>query len=278
MLVATVLVLASAVLHAGWNLLVKRSQDRLVAVWAQFAIAALPLLPVLVVTGPPAAVTYPYIGLSALLQGAYGVVLAKAYSKGDLSVTYPVSRGVSPLLSAAGGAVLLGDPLPAIGYLGVLLTSAGLVWIASRGGRPPGLAWALATGVLISGYTLSDTAGVRAGQDVLRYTAALFVASAVVLTVMMLFRRRPAQIVAALRQAPGAHLLNATCAGIAYALILVALRLAPVAYVATLREVSVVLGVLGGCLLLGERFGGARTAGAVGVVSGIAVLMIATIG
>ena len=50
------------------------------------------------------------------------------------------------------------------------------------------------------------------------------------------------------------------------------------AYVATLREVSVVLGVLGGWLLLGERFGGARTAGAVGVVSGITVLMIATIG
>jgi drug/metabolite transporter (DMT)-like permease len=104
------------------------------------------------------------------------------------------------------------------------------------------------------------------------------VASAVVLTAVVLTRRRPAQIVAALRQTPGAHVLNAACAGAAYALVLAALRMAPVAYVATLREVSVVFGVLGGWLLLDEPFGGARTAGAVGVATGIVVLMLATIG
>ncbi|MDQ3537718.1 MAG: EamA family transporter [Actinomycetota bacterium] len=278
MLLATVLALASALLHAGWNLLVKRSQDRLVSVWAQFAIGALPFLPVLVLAGPPEPVTYPYILLSALLQGAYAVALAKAYGSGDLSVTYPVARGVSPLLATVGGVVLLGEPLPSLGYLGVLLTSAGLLWIAFRGGRPRGLGWALTSGVLISGYTLSDAAGVRAGASTLRYTAALFVASALVLTAVVLTRRRPAAIVAALRQTPGAHVLNAVCAATAYVFVLAALRLAPVAYVATLREVSVVFGVLGGWLLLREPFGGARTAGAVVVAGGIGVLIASSLG
>jgi len=278
MLAATAAVLASAVLHAGWNLLVKRSSDRLIAVWAQFAIAAVPFLPVLVVTGVPEPATYPFIVLSAVLQGAYGVALARAYQVGDLSVAYPVARGVSPLLTSVGGAVLLADPLPPAGYLGVLLTCAGLLWIASRGGRARGLGWALTTGVLISGYTLSDTAGVRAGQDTLRYTAALFVASAVVLSVVVLARRPPGLIAASLRRTPGAHLLNALCAGVAYGLVLVALKAAPVAYVATLRELSVVFGVLGGWLLLHEPFGGARTAGAVAVAAGIGVLMAAAIG
>ncbi|MBA2529331.1 MAG: EamA family transporter [Euzebyales bacterium] len=278
MFVATVLVLTAALLHAGWNVLVKRSEDRLIAVWAQFAIGALPFLPVLVVAGPPAPATYPYLGLSALLQGAYGVALATAYGSGDLSVTYPVARGVSPLLTAVGGAVLLGEGLPPAGYVGVGLTSAGLLWIASRGGLSRGLGWAVATGVLISGYTLSDTAGVRAGQDALRYTAALFVASAAVLSLAVLARRSRAEIAASLRQSPGAHLCNGACAGVAYALVLAALRIAPVAYVATLREVSVVFGVLAGWLLLQEPFGATRTAGAIGVVAGVALLVVSTTG
>lgn len=72
MLAATAAVLASAVLHAGWNLLVKRSSDRLIAIWAQFAIAAVPFLPVLVVTGAPEPATYPFIALSAVHRARTG--------------------------------------------------------------------------------------------------------------------------------------------------------------------------------------------------------------
>ncbi len=89
MFLATVLALTSALLHAGWNLLVKRSEDRLIAVWAQFAIGALPFLPVLVVVGAPDPATYPYLALSTVLQGTYAVALTKAYAGGDLSVAYP---------------------------------------------------------------------------------------------------------------------------------------------------------------------------------------------
>lgn len=273
---ATVLALASALLHAGWNLIVKRSGDRLLAMWAQFAIAGLALVPVLLVVGPPPPAAYPFLALSALLQSAYGLALSRAYGTGDLSVTYPVARGLSPLLTAAGAALLLDDPLPAGGYLGVALACGGLAWIAWRGGRPRGLGWALVAGTLISCYTLSDAAGVRASPDALPYIAALFVAAALVLTVVVATRRSPAQVAAALRATPGLHLLNGLCAGTAYALVLVALRIAPAAYVATLRETSVVFAVLAGWLLLREPFGAPRLAGALGVLAGIALLTAST--
>lgn len=111
----------------------------------------------LLLAGPPPPATYPFLALSALLQGAYGLALARAYGAGDLSVAYPVARGLSPLLTAVGGAVLLADPLPPLGYAGVGLACAGLLWIASRGGRSRGLGWALATGALISAYTRCPT-------------------------------------------------------------------------------------------------------------------------
>src|SRR6516164_2126205 len=94
------IVLAGALLHASWNLLVKAGRDTRIATASVYigagALAAvgLPFLPRL----PP--VGWPYLAASTCIEVLYGVVLAAAYRLGDLSLAYPLMRGTAPLLVA----------------------------------------------------------------------------------------------------------------------------------------------------------------------------------
>jgi drug/metabolite transporter (DMT)-like permease len=58
----------------------------------------------------------------------------------------------------------------------------------------------------------------------------------------------------------------------AYALVLAALKLAPAAPVAAVRETSIVIATAGAALVLKERFGPARVVGAMLVVTGVVLL------
>lgn len=106
---------------------------------------------------------------------------------------------------------------------------------------PNGVAWALLTGLMIALYRLSDGAGVRAGDDSIRYIAALFQLHAVAFSMMILVTRRsPTTMIAAVRRSPQKLLLlgGAASAG-AYLLVMIAARTTPLGLVAGLRETSV---------------------------------------
>src|SRR5215207_5053802 len=111
MLVATLLALASAGLHAAWNLTAKRSADRVVALWGQFAAAGLIGAVILVVTRDLAWRGWALAVLSGAIHTPYLVGLARAYDHGDFSVAYPLARGGGALAAAIGGVVLLEDEL-----------------------------------------------------------------------------------------------------------------------------------------------------------------------
>src|SRR3954447_19270459 len=84
MLTATVLALVAAVLHAVWNLSVKRSVgDRYIALWGQFFVSGWLAVVVLIVGGGIPARGFVWAGMSALVQVPYCVLLAKAYTVGD---------------------------------------------------------------------------------------------------------------------------------------------------------------------------------------------------
>ncbi len=272
MLTATALALAAAVLHASWNLVVKASGDRLVAMWAQGLFGAVVALPLLVVLGLPGRAAIPFLSVSVFIHLGYALVLAGAYDRADLSVVYPIARGAAPLLTAIGGVLFLSDALPAIGYAGVAIAVAGLLLIGRAAGR--GIGWALATAAIITSYTLIDTAGVRAGGNPVSYVIVLLAVSGAMLTVPVVATRGWPGVATAVRAAPLRHLFAGVASLGAYALVLMAVRLAPVAYVATLRESSIVLGALGGWLLLREPLGRRRTAGALVAAAGIAVLIL----
>ena len=273
MLTATVLALVAAVLHASWNLLIKTSDDRELAAWGQFAAGGLLFLPVLVVAGFPDRAAWPYLAASGLIHVAYVEGLVRAYHHGDFSLAYPLSRGGGALTAAVGGAVLLDDALKAAAWAALCVVAVGLGSLVQRGASRASLGWAALTALVIGTYTLIGTAGARRTDNGFAYGVALTICAAVALSGVGLARGRGGALVATIRTSWSRYLLSGLCLTGAYSLVLVAVRFAPVGYVATLRESSVVLGAFAGWVLLGERLARRRLVSALVVTAGLVALV-----
>ncbi|MBK9612378.1 EamA family transporter [Candidatus Amarobacter glycogenicus] len=274
MLIATILALGAAVLHASWNLALKQGGDRYIAASLQFLFGGLLFLPVLLLAGPPRGEALIWLAASTAIHFGYVTALTRAYHSGDFSMTYPLARGSGALIAATGGAVLLGDTLPPVGVAGMLIAAVGLLALMQLGGTREAYAWALATGLLIATYTLVDTQGSRASNG-LGYAAAQGVSVGVALSLAGLAAGRGQAIRAAAKRSWKRYAAAGGASVAAYGMVLVAVNHAPVGYVAVLRETSVILGPIGGWLFLREGLGRHRAIAAVIVLVGICVLIAA---
>jgi drug/metabolite transporter (DMT)-like permease len=270
-------VLAAAALHASWNALVKAGGDpflRLAVVSLTAGLAVVPVLPLVVL---PAAAAWPWLLGSLLTHLAYYVFLGLGYRNGDLSLVYPVARGVAPPMVAVAGFLIAGEGLGITGGLAVLLICGGILALAFAGGRRlergRTLLPALGCGASIAAYTICDGMGGRASGAVWGYIAWLFFLDGFVfsLSVFWLRRRRLGD---GLRRGFAPAAMGGLLSLVAYALVIWAMTLAPMALVSALRETSVVLAALIGSRLLGEPFGGRRLASASLVALGVALLQL----
>jgi drug/metabolite transporter (DMT)-like permease len=302
---AIALVLVAAVLHAGWNVLLKTSGDTLWTAVRLQAIGTAILLPVGIAAwfwnGMPAvpAEAFWLAVASGVVEAIYFVCLSAAYSRGALSLVYPLARGSAPLLAVAVGILLLGERLAPGALLGVGCLLVGILLVArpwqairAAGSAQRGaIGFALATGASIAAYSAIDRLGVRATEPWL-YGSILAVAATTFLAVTVVIGRRtgflapaPVPVSAA---APGeerrsANIGRDAVAGIlalaAYLLVLTAYSIAPLATVAPLRESGIVLAAAWGSIRLGEAAGRRqatyRTAAAGLVVVGAILLATA---
>jgi drug/metabolite transporter (DMT)-like permease len=274
MVLATVFALMAAALHAGWNLRVKASGDRFVALWGQFIAAGTVCAVAMAATGPPARVAWPWIALSASIHLPYIVFLARAYDHGDFSLAYPIARGGGALAAAIGGLLLLDDRLSPLGWLAIAVITGGLMSFVRPGTAWPHIRWALLVALLIGGYTLADAAGARRTEGV-AYVLGTFLATAIVVSVYGFAHGRWSAMRASMAVDWRRYLTSGVASAAAYGLVLYAVRWAPVGYVTALRESSVVLAALAGWRLLAEGLGRARVASAGVVCSGLVLLVIA---
>lgn len=265
---AVALALSAAFLHALWNLLLARARDTAEATATAMLIGAAVLTPVAIAVWRVPARAAPYAAASAMLELIYLVLLAWAYATVDLSVVYPVARGLAPLLVLAVSVLALGPGTSPAEVAGVAAVAAGVVLV--RGARRPaaGLARAVAIACCIAGYTLVDKAGVRHANP-LAYLE-LVLAPPALAYAAAIARRSGA---GALRRQLSPSTAAAGIASMAaYGLVLEALRLAPAAPVAAVRESSVLIATLAAARVLRERVSPGRVAGAAMVVGGIALL------
>jgi drug/metabolite transporter (DMT)-like permease len=267
------LALGAAAVHAFWNVLLARARD------AQAAAAlAIPLS--IVIYAPMAALRWqidwrviPYLAASSSLQLVYFMLLIAAYQRFELGVVYPLARGLAPVIVLVAGRVVA-PALPTTLQIGaVLVISAGVILVRGfkRHGhlRDAGLAVAIAA--CIAGYTLVDKTGLRYADPVV-YLELVMTPVAVVygLTVV---RLRGLGAVRAEFTLTTLFISIATFG--AYTLVLTALRLAPAAAVAAVRETSVVLVTILAAIVLRERVSGIQVLGAVCVAAGVALLAFA---
>ena len=253
------LVAAGSALHALWNVLVKRSGTSDVAfVWVYSAITAPLWLAVLTVVALSAGLGPSWWAalVSTALHTAYAAVLQRAYSAADLSVVYPVSRGLAPILVTVvaapwdgGLSVIHVVALPAV-LSGVVLAS-GITW--RRLGQARGLWAGGAVASCTAAYTLWDAFAVaHLHVSVVPYMALSSLAQLVLLSVVL--RRRRRELPAALAAGWARALPIAVLVPASYALVLVAMRFGPPSVVATSRSLNIVFGVIAGVWLLREPF------------------------
>ncbi|MFV2035726.1 MAG: hypothetical protein ACC631_11600 [Halocynthiibacter sp.] len=275
-LFAVSLILFAALLHAIWNAIVKQAGDRMLSLGLVALGQVIPGVILAVLLPFPGWVALPYILLSTVIHWGYFVMLGKAYAHGDLSVVYPIARGIVPVLVSLWAWILLDEALPLAAWGGIALVTAGIQvasWGAFRGGiARTALYFALGTGVFISAYSVVDGIGVRLSVNTLSYVAwGGFLHAFIV--VFVAAKRAPL-----LRHVAPRDVIVGLAGGVvsllAYGLVLYAKTLTVLGAVSALRETSVVFAALIGVLVLGEGNWRRRLLSALIVAAGVVVIAL----
>lgn len=272
-------VLLAALLHAGWNALIKTRLDRFLSIsLMSFGMGAISLVCLPFVDVPQGS-TWIWIILSAALHTGYKLFLIRAYSVGDLGQVYPLARGTAPLMTAIGGVFLLGEVPSALMGASIVVMCAGITLMSLRGGS--GLAGlnrsavgnALATSLFIAAYTLTDGIGGRSAPTASSYTVWLFLIDGFWMGLFGLAIRGRAGFHAMLPEWKAGVLTGALSLG-AYWIVIWAMTKAPIGAVAALRETSILFAIAIAALFLKERLSAWRIAAAVLILAGVAGLRI----
>lgn len=276
-------VLASALLHSVWNMLVKGQSDKLTMMLTIAIVQCLIALAMVPFLGPPVPEAWPWLLAAAVPHTTYKIALAKAYELGEMTKIYPISRGFSVLCVTVLSVVLLDEALTLTMLAGISLIVVGVFAISSPEGATPfrlsniALALCLAAGVSVAAYTLLDGIGVRIGPEarslvpIATFAAWLFILDGIGMMAFMLFYRgRTAFVDAAGTGAKG--LLAGTAAFSCFWIAIWALAHAPIALVAALRETSVLFSLMLGRLFLSETVTGKRAICACVTFGGILIL------
>ena len=265
------LALGAAFLHAFWNVFLGRSKDIEAATAVVLVFSVLLFAPVAAFAGHVTSAAAPWIAASSVLELVYFALLAAAYRRSEVSLVYPVARGLAPvavlvIAVAAGRSTSTGQ------VLGVIAVGTGVFLVRglARKADTRGLLFGVAIACCIAGYTLVDKEGVRHASPI-PYLELVLAGPAFVYLAAMLVARGRAAVRAEIRPVNG--LLAAAGFG-AYSLVLAALQLAPAASVAAVRETSVVIATVMAALFLHERVTRVRLAGSIVVAGGIALLAL----
>ena len=274
---ALLIVLTAAFLHALWNAVVKGAPDKAIVLGLVSLGHAIPALFALPFFGLPVWAAFPFIVGSTLIHWGYYWFLNTAYKHGDLSMVYPISRGITPVLVAMGAILFAGELLSMVAWVSILCISAGIGCLSLAGlGRQTNwiaIAAALGTGLMIASYSIVDGIGIRLSENALGYIAALFVAEIIVAG--FIFTTRWQRLVALPSRFVWAGLAGGVISGLAYGLVLYAKTIAPLGVVSALRESSVIFASIIGVMWFGEGPKSNRLLAATIVALGILVLAMA---
>ncbi|PPG79662.1 MULTISPECIES: EamA family transporter [unclassified Rathayibacter] len=285
------LVLAAAVCHAGWNILAHRvSGLGLPFLWWGAVTSTLLWAPVIPFTGGLGSggdvLTGFAIGAvtSGVLHVVYMLVLQQGYARGRLSTVYATARGTGPALSAVLAVLLLGERISPVAIVGIAVIVVAVIGTGLIDPRPassrmrrsrvdPSILFGVLTGVAIAAYTIWDAHVIRTWE----LSPVAFMVGCTAVEVLLYapgLRGRRDDLLAIVRRHWPRLLLFGVLSPLSYILILTAVTMAPVALVAPVREVSVVLVSLFGALVLREGFAVRRVAASIVVVVGVLLLAI----
>ena len=285
--VALTLILISALMHASWNLFLKRSGHPEIFTWCMSATTSIIMRPVgafILVIQPIQGPGLWFLLGTIVLHVAYFTTLSRAYSTDDLSLVYPISRGLGSAIVPIIGILILGETVAIFAAIGIGLVIAGISAIhipilnnktklSSFGNllRSRGNTYAVLTGLIIAAYSTWDKVGITYVHPLLyMYSISIGV------TLML----APYQIrtygIRTIKEEWHRHSISITFGSLlvfgAYTLVLIALKTSQVSYIAPAREVALVFGILLGSLVLKETIDKRRIIGSTIIFTGLLLI------
>ncbi len=269
------IVLFGALLHASWNAVIKSGDNKLMQAGLVAGGGAIVSIPILPFVATIAAESVPWLVASIVIHQFYFFFIASAYRAGDLGHTYPIMRGVAPMIVAFASSSVAGEILSPFAWAGVVLICSGILLLAFRQHADRNATIiALCNAVVIAAYTLVDGIGARNSGAPITYTLWIHVFAAPTLLIWLFLKDAPAMR-NAIKERGLIGLAGGAASLVSYGAALLAMTMAPLAAVAALRETSVIFAIAISTIFLGERDGRMRLVAALVVVAGAAMLRLA---
>ena len=275
------LVLIAALCHAIWNTIIKLSPDKSLETSLMNLSGSLIAIPAVLYFGIPESEVWIFLLGSLILHIAYYYSLSGAYQWGDMSLTYPIMRGMAPLFLLLITSIFSFEPLLISSIIGVCLLCSGIVFLGIDSAKvlnhKKAIIFALLNALVIALYTVVDGLGVRASHDVFAYIAMFIFIDGIIYSSIVLYRRQQyaLEIKQYIFNRWPYFTLGAVATTTSYGIALWAMSVAPISLVSALREVSVLFAVLIAWVYLKEKISKKRLIGVILVILGCSFLRLA---
>lgn len=245
-------------MHAVWNAVLKRAEDKKAAMVGISGFTGLLFLPLVPLAPLPPPDLWPWLLASFSIHLIYQLALTKALEMGALTFIYPIARGMGPTLVAIFSYLFLEGEMSLIEVGAVIILAIGIFISTSTGkattggtARENGFFFALLTGAMIASYTIVDGLAVRVAPEPLTYIIWSSLAFAPIFLTYSALHQGP-QIL----KAAGKGWRTSMTAGIiaqgGYAIALYAYSIGSLGEVAAIRETSILFALLIGAWWLKE--------------------------
>ena len=270
-----ILILISAFMHAGWNLLARgQKSERVFFGEILLVIAAAGFLPAVIseiVVRSITPVAWWCLAGSGFCCAVYYFFLGKAYEDSDFTIVYPLVRAI-PILLIASGDILRGRVVSTAGWIGIVLVVAGCFLSPLHSFTQFKLSrylklsrvWILIAALGTTGYTLLDKIAsevvIQGAGTAGRYCYLFFFFSGLFYFLFLWMSKLKVQNLAAMnwKSVIGAAICNYA----AYMLVIWAYQLSENAcYIAAFRQVSIIIGVAIAFVIYKEKGVAVRLAG-----------------
>jgi uncharacterized membrane protein len=272
------LIVFAAMMHSGWNFFTKKSEANKIAIlWFGWLVAGIIMLPItLIQTDLSQFQTswIPYMILTAIFHAGYLYSLGRSYSIGEMSLIYPISRGIGIFITICVMLMFGIEELSAQGLLGVIFLILGIISVALKRFRDlekrAAMKLAVRVGIFVSLYSITDKLSLAVIPP-LFYITTMFLSTALIMWPVIKYRIKGDMYSVIMH-----HKTYSASIGLVsfftYFLILLAMRDSLASYVVALREVSIVFGSVLGMWLLREESNKRKILGIISIVIGAYII------
>ena len=268
-----ILILFSALCHAVWSAIIKSSKNPLSLMGITSVLEFIIFFPLTFTVPLPTIEVWYFLIATVIIHVFYRLNVIYSYRYGDLSYIYPISRGSSCLFVAIISVLFLSSDVSLLGFIGIIIVCIGLFLISYSKNLSfnfRGFALAISTAILITAYTLVDGVGVRLSENGFSYIYWLFTLNGIPLLIIGLISKN------GLRKKETYKISSGIAAGIfatsSYAIVVWSMQFIEIAYVSSIREISIVFATIIGMIFLSERNAKSRIIPSILIVSGISVV------